>query len=214
MCDVTLKHIPSKKTGTTDYAPVVSTVDIQYVCRSCRLYCMRITVCILLSVGLLFTIVYGYCFRLYQTINTARSTQDIVMAVFCLWATIGSMCLSAQCWPSGPTMVHQQAALTLGPCSPGDKAAMKWSEKLINPQSSNKNGEIPRYFNLAYELLSSQPTTFDHINVKYIWGPHVNHMGTPCKPYGDPTLITHIEWQKCTHYINIIFPYLFIIQKP
>ena len=24
----------------------------------------------------------------------------------------------------------------------------------------------------------SQPTTFDHINIKYIWGPHVNHMGT------------------------------------
>ena len=22
-----------------------------------------------------------------------------------------------------------------------------------------------------------QPTTFDHIIVKYIWGPHVNHMG-------------------------------------
>ena len=25
----------------------------------------------------------------------------------------------------------------------------------------------------------SQPTTFDHINIKYIWGPHVSHMGTP-----------------------------------
>ena len=24
-----------------------------------------------------------------------------------------------------------------------------------------------------------QPTTCDHINIKYIWGPHVNHMGTP-----------------------------------
>ena len=25
----------------------------------------------------------------------------------------------------------------------------------------------------------SQPTTSDDINIKYIWGPHVNHMGTP-----------------------------------
>ena len=27
--------------------------------------------------------------------------------------------------------------------------------------------------------LITQPTTSDHINIKYIWGPHVNHMGTP-----------------------------------
>ena len=27
--------------------------------------------------------------------------------------------------------------------------------------------------------LGTQPTTSDHINIKYIWGPHVNHMGTP-----------------------------------
>ena len=26
---------------------------------------------------------------------------------------------------------------------------------------------------------ASEPTTFDHINIKFIWGPHVNHMGTP-----------------------------------
>ena len=25
----------------------------------------------------------------------------------------------------------------------------------------------------------TQPTTSDHINMKYIWGPHVNHMGSP-----------------------------------
>ena len=30
----------------------------------------------------------------------------------------------------------------------------------------------------------SQPTTCDHINKKYIWGPHVT-------PYEDPTLITN-----------------------
>ena len=28
-------------------------------------------------------------------------------------------------------------------------------------------------------LVHTQPTTSDHINIKYIWGPHVNHMGTP-----------------------------------
>ena len=27
-------------------------------------------------------------------------------------------------------------------------------------------------------LVPAQPTTFDHINIKYIWGPQVNHMGT------------------------------------
>ena len=27
--------------------------------------------------------------------------------------------------------------------------------------------------------LVALPTTFDHINIIYIWGPHVNHMGTP-----------------------------------
>ena len=26
---------------------------------------------------------------------------------------------------------------------------------------------------------SSQPTTLDHINIKYVWGPQVNYMGTP-----------------------------------
>ena len=35
----------------------------------------------------------------------------------------------------------------------------------------------------------AQPTTFDHINTKYIWGPH-------SKPYGDPTLITYRDLQK------------------
>ena len=44
--------------------------------------------------------------------------------------------------------------------------------------------------------ITSQPTTCDHINIKYIWGPHVNHMGSPCKPYGDPSLITHRDLQK------------------
>ena len=38
----------------------------------------------------------------------------------------------------------------------------------------------------------SQPTTFDHINIKYIWGPHG-------KPYGDPILITYIDLQKSVH---------------
>ena len=27
--------------------------------------------------------------------------------------------------------------------------------------------------------IHAQPTTSDHINMKYIWGPHVNHMGSP-----------------------------------
>ena len=32
--------------------------------------------------------------------------------------------------------------------------------------------------NKTYYILKSQPTTFDHINIKYIWGPHVNNTGT------------------------------------
>ena len=35
-----------------------------------------------------------------------------------------------------------------------------------------------RSFN-SKTTVTSQPTTCDHINIKYIWGPHVNHMGTP-----------------------------------
>ena len=35
---------------------------------------------------------------------------------------------------------------------------------------------VPMYFDKEKD---SQPTTSDHINIKYIWGPHVNHMGTP-----------------------------------
>ena len=34
------------------------------------------------------------------------------------------------------------------------------------------------YWNGKY-YVTTQPTTCDHINIKYIWGPHVNHMGTP-----------------------------------
>ena len=31
----------------------------------------------------------------------------------------------------------------------------------------------------ALLFAATQPTTSDHINIKYIWGPHGNHMGTP-----------------------------------
>ena len=50
------------------------------------------------------------------------------------------------------------------------------------------------YSELTYTCSSNSPnqsesTTFDHINIKYIWGPHA-------KPYGDPTLITCRDLQK------------------
>ena len=34
-----------------------------------------------------------------------------------------------------------------------------------------------RYRMLLRDVVA-QPTTSDHMNIKYIWGPHVNHMGT------------------------------------
>ena len=46
-----------------------------------------------------------------------------------------------------------------------------------------------------YSILNSilyaytKPTTFDHINIKCIWGPHG-------KPFKDPTLMTYRDLQK------------------
>ena len=60
--------------------------------------------------------------------------------------------------------------------------------------------------------LTTQPSTFDHINIKYIWGPHLNHMGTPCKSYGDHTLITHTDLQKVYTLNKYRFP-IFIYYK-
>ena len=51
----------------------------------------------------------------------------------------------------------------------------------------------------------TDPTTSDHINIKYIWGPHG-------KPYGDPTLITHRDLKRVytLNKFNIIFRYLLL----
>ena len=42
---------------------------------------------------------------------------------------------------------------------------------------------IQEWFNHCCMLLNpiktTQPTTFDHMNIILIWGPHVNHLGTP-----------------------------------
>ena len=43
--------------------------------------------------------------------------------------------------------------------------------------------------NKGPQSMFPQPTIFDHIYIKYIWGPHG-------KQYGDPTLITYRELQK------------------
>ena len=56
---------------------------------------------------------------------------------------------------------------------------------------------------------TSQPTTSDHLNIKYIWGSDLNRMGIPCKPYGDLTLITHTDLQKVYTLNKYNFP-LFI----
>ena len=42
---------------------------------------------------------------------------------------------------------------------------------------------------MHFTAITSQPTTFDHINIKYIWGPH----GTR---YGDPTSIMYNDLQE------------------
>ena len=53
--------------------------------------------------------------------------------------------------------------------------------------------------------LITQPTTSDHINIKYIRGPHG-------KPYGDPTLITHKYLPKVYTLNKYRFP-IFIYYK-
>ena len=53
----------------------------------------------------------------------------------------------------------------------------------------------------------SQPTTFDHINIKYIWGPHVH-----CTLYGEPTLMTYRDLQKVYTSNKYHFP-IFIYYK-
>ena len=61
-----------------------------------------------------------------------------------------------------------------------------------------------RYRMLLRDVVA-QPTTSDHMNIKYIWGPHVNHMGTG-KPYEDPTLIIHRDLQKVNTLNKYHFP--------
>ena len=47
---------------------------------------------------------------------------------------------------------------------------------------------------------STQPTTYNHINIEYINDPHG-------KPYGDPTLITYGDLQK----VDTLNKYNFLI---
>ena len=66
----------------------------------------------------------------------------------------------------------------------------KW---LVAMVSSSPWGEVFLFPSSTTPALliwnKSQPTTSDHINMKYIRGPHG-------KPYGDPTLVTHRDLQK------------------
>ena len=54
-------------------------------------------------------------------------------------------------------------------------------------------------------FITSQPTTFEHINLKYIWSPHG-------KPYGNPALITYTDLQKVNTLNKYHFP-IFIYYK-
>ena len=54
-------------------------------------------------------------------------------------------------------------------------------------------------------MLPTQPTTFDHINIKYIWGPDG-------EPYGHPTLITYRDLPKVYTLNKYNFP-IFISYK-
>ena len=56
-----------------------------------------------------------------------------------------------------------------------------------------------------FHLTCTQPTTSDHINMKYIWGPRG-------KPYGDHTLITHRDLQK-VYTLNKYNFFIFIYYK-
>ena len=68
-----------------------------------------------------------------------------------------------------------------------DRLLSAFTTSPAETRSNNPVG-IP-YFSLIYLVSNiqrphatpptAQPTTSDHINIKYIWGPHVNHMGTP-----------------------------------
>ena len=60
-----------------------------------------------------------------------------------------------------------------------------WFNDICRLAFDIKQGAISGGLVIALELtwtrmsITTQPTTSDHINIKYIWGPHVNHMGTP-----------------------------------
>ena len=54
--------------------------------------------------------------------------------------------------------------------------------------------------------MTTQPTTFDHINIKYIWGPHG-------KPFGDPTLIIYRDLQKVYTLNKYNFPILIYFKE-
>ena len=53
--------------------------------------------------------------------------------------------------------------------------------------------------------VKAQPTTCDHMNIKY-------RCRSPCKPYGDPSLITHRDLQKVYTLNRYDFP-IFIYYK-
>ena len=82
------------------------------------------------------------------------------------------------------------------------------AEELKPGCTTNKSLDVP-WFNSTYtdsisacrvertkivsRSTASQPTTFDYINMKYIWGPHG-------KPYVDPTFLNNTEiCKKRTH---------------
>ena len=69
---------------------------------------------------------------------------------------------------------------------------MKLCNYILNYNYYHLRNAIINILSVKNIAEASQPTTSDHINMKYIWGPHG-------KPYWDPTLITHRDLQKSVH---------------
>ena len=79
-------------------------------------------------------------------------------------------------------------------------------------------GTVYPYCTNIGRVLPPQPTTSDHINIKYIWGPHVNHMGTPREylflQYINMIMIKHKKKVKTRSFnINLMILYSRIYQR-
>ena len=141
--------------------------------------------------------------------------------------TIWEHCSSYKTWMPRVRVLTRMASVELS--CPLDMAVISWvslrlyTSILLDKPKLNlpENTEHRLDCNLSeHENEWSNDTeeiiyVLHYFPTNHIWSyKYKIYMGTPCKPYGDPTLKTHKDLQKVYTLNKYNFPYLFIIRKP